>query len=89
MSAAVVSTSVMGSDATTIHRGRGSAAANCSDLLAERSRVGEEQGRIEPEDDQTLDLFGIRIGVHIVVAGNSLDSPQAACCRATTIGGRR
>ena len=56
MSAAVVSTSVIGSAATTIHRGGGSARGQPPDLVAERRGVGEEQRRVEPVDDQAGQL---------------------------------
>ena len=45
MSAAVVSTSVIGSAATTIQRGLAAVASR--DLLAERAGVREEQGGVE------------------------------------------
>ena len=61
MSAAVVSTSVIGSAAMTIHRGRGSAAASAADLVAERPRVGEEQRRVEAEDHQAGQLLGVGV----------------------------
>ena len=51
MSAAVVSTSVIGSAATMIHRGGGSTSASSPDLLAEGPGVREDQRRVEPEDD--------------------------------------
>ena len=50
MSAAVVSTSVIGSAAMTIQRGRGSAAASARICVPERPGVGEEQRRVEAED---------------------------------------
>ena len=62
MSAAVVSTSVIGSAATTIQRGRGSVPRQPADLVAERARVGEEQRRVEAEDHQPGQLLGPRDG---------------------------
>ena len=56
MSAAVVSTSVIGSAATTIQRGAGLGVRERADLLAERPRVGEDQRRVEAEDDQAREL---------------------------------
>ena len=66
MSAAVVSTSVMGSAATTIHKGCGSTRER-ADLFAERSRVGEEHGRVEPEDRAPRQALGFGIAAHVVV----------------------
>ena len=61
MSAAVVSTSVIGSAATTIHRGRGSARARRRTCVAERAGVGEEQRRVEPEDHESRQLLGLGV----------------------------
>ena len=53
MSAAVVSTSVIGSAATMIHLGAWLGPRELADLFAERPRVREDQRRVEPEDHTT------------------------------------
>ena len=60
MSAAVVSTSVIGSAATTIQRGRGSA-GQPPDLVAEDPGVGEDQRGVEAEDHQAGQALGVRV----------------------------
>jgi hypothetical protein len=65
MSAAVVSTSVIGSAATTIQAGGGSA----GHLVAERARVREEERRVEPEHHQARELLGVGIAAHVVPPG--------------------
>ena len=63
MSAAVVSTSVIGSAATRIQCGRGLGGRQRADLVAERPRVGEEQRRVEAEDHEAGQLLAV--GVHL------------------------
>ena len=58
MSAAVVSTSVIGSAAIRIH-GRRIGREQGADLVAERPGVGEEQRSVEPEDHQARKLLGV------------------------------
>ena len=76
MSAAVVSTSVIGSAATTIQRGRGSARGQRADLVAERPRVGEDQRRVEAEDHQPGQPLGVRVSSQVVVAGQAGDPAE-------------
>ena len=76
MSAAVVSTSVIGSAATTIHRGRGSARGEPPDLLAERPGVGEDQRRVEPEDARSPASARLGIARDVVVARQPLDPAE-------------
>ena len=54
MSAAVVSTSVIGSAAIMIHRGRGSDRVSARTCVSEGASVGEEQRGVEPEDHAAL-----------------------------------
>ena len=71
MSAAVVSTSVMGSAATMIHLGAGSDAGERADLFAERAGVGEEQRGVEPEDHASRQPLGMRVAAHVVIPGHA------------------
>ena len=68
MSAAVVSTSVIGSAATTIHVGRRIGRRQLPDLVAERPGVGEEQRRVEPEEDEPVDRLALGVDSPVVVA---------------------
>ena len=89
MSAAVVSTSVIGSAATMIHARRADRPTPAADLVAERPRVGEEQRRVEPEDDAARQQLGVGVAAHVVVAGHARRRARAPSGTATTRAGTR
>ena len=89
MSAAVVSTSVIGSAATRIHVGGGSARGHPPDLVAEGRGVGEEQRAVEPVDHQAGQLPRLRVAVHVVVAREARHPAEVGLRTATRPGGRR
>ncbi len=63
MSAAVVSTSVIGSAATSTQRTSGSSVDEGADGVAEDARVGEDQRRVEPEDDEAGQDARVRVAL--------------------------
>ena len=76
MSAAVVSTSVIGSAATMIHFGAGSSSAiscTCSRKVRAFAKIS---GRVEAEDDGALEQLGLRVRADVVEAGEPLDLAQ-------------
>ena len=77
MSAAVVSTSVIGSAATTIQRGCGSASGERPNLFSEGSGVGENERGVESEDGEALNLLCVGMGTEIVIPGDPIDSSEA------------
>ena len=81
MSAAVVSTSVMGSAATTIQRERSSRSEG-SGSFAEGSERRQRKRGIEPEHDQHSSIsLGIGIGAKIVIARERRPPARARAVR--------
>ena len=76
MSAAVVSTSVIGSAATMIHRGV--ARDRASPRICSRNvrALAKNRRCVEPEDHTPGQPFGVRVAAHVVVAGHARDPAE-------------
>ena len=60
-----------------------------ADLVPEVARVGEQEGRVEPEDDQARQVECLRIGPDVVEAAEALHTSEGRSRTATRRDGTR